>query len=256
MKRFLYPAAVLVLALSTVHPAAAEPVWGGNCLSCHGDLLSETIFVIGEDTTADPDESGTGAPDRGTLKVFQAGPGQGRTLFATVAGLDPGDTYAVELRRLGFKGVEAGGTLSYEPDCDWAQWGQGAGHYTDPFVAYRWGTGPADFAFDIDVNPETPHDYYDLILAVAGRFKDGGGLFYAEEHFYLQVTDVAAPGDLDEDGDVDLTDFASFGSCLSGPGVTEPPGGCAPATFQDADIDNDDDVDLEDFSYFAEAFTG
>ncbi len=59
-----------------------------------------------------------------------------------------------------------------------------------------------------------------------------------------------APGDADEDGDVDLVDYASFESCMSGPDTT-PGSGCD--VF---DFDQDVDVDLEDFERFQNYFTG
>lgn len=64
------------------------------------------------------------------------------------------------------------------------------------------------------------------------------------------------PGDLDEDGDVDLTDFTGFVACLGGPDVATPPPGCDPGNFTNADLDGDTDVDLTDFSDFAAHFTG
>ncbi len=57
-------------------------------------------------------------------------------------------------------------------------------------------------------------------------------------------------GDLDRDGDVDLTDFAQFDSCFTGAGGTPTP------ECQDADFDEDDDVDLTDFSMMQLTFTG
>jgi len=63
-------------------------------------------------------------------------------------------------------------------------------------------------------------------------------------------------GDLDDDGDVDLTDFATFAICYGGATVTTPPPGCAPQEFADADLDDDSDVDLTDFATFALVFTG
>jgi len=57
-------------------------------------------------------------------------------------------------------------------------------------------------------------------------------------------------GDLDDDCDVDLLDFAGFTDCMSGPegGVFV---GCQPFDF-----DGDDDVDVIDFAVFQIAFTG
>jgi len=53
-------------------------------------------------------------------------------------------------------------------------------------------------------------------------------------------------GDLDADGDVDLTDTEWFVGCMSGPDQANP--GCAPAVFTRADIDSDGDSDLRDFA--------
>jgi len=60
----------------------------------------------------------------------------------------------------------------------------------------------------------------------------------------------AGPGDCDQDGDIDLDDFAVFAACLTGPSG-EPPPGC-----DLADLDGDTDVDLADAARFQGAFTG
>ena len=63
---------------------------------------------------------------------------------------------------------------------------------------------------------------------------------------------IAARGDTDVDGDIDLQDFDALASCLDGPGVT----------YSDSleccrvDHEPDDDVDLIDFSEFQVSFTG
>ena len=239
MKRFAYLPAVFLLVWGLVRPASAEPAWGSNCLQCHGVLVSDTIFVVGEDTTADPNESATGAPDRGALPVFQAPLGGTRDLEAVIAGLEPGDTYAVEVKRMRFPGVESGGTLRYTGDCEWPEWGESANYYTDPFIAYSWGSGPEAFAFGLDVEPEADHDYYDLVYAIAGKLADTGELFYAEEHFYVQVVDL--DGDIDGDGDVDLSDLGAllgaYGTCSGDPSYD-------PA----ADLDDSGCVDLSDLT--------
>ena len=61
---------------------------------------------------------------------------------------------------------------------------------------------------------------------------------------------VFSLGDLDDDGDVDLEDFAILHRCLAGPGV--PPDPCC----ETRDLDEDGDVDLVDFAAFEAAFTG
>lgn len=66
--------------------------------------------------------------------------------------------------------------------------------------------------------------------------------------FELDVAPIV--GDLDNDRDVDLSDFAIFTQCFSGSGAAVA-SGCA-----SADFDCDGDADLTDFSIFAQAFTG
>jgi hypothetical protein len=59
-----------------------------------------------------------------------------------------------------------------------------------------------------------------------------------------------APGDCDQDGDVDLDDFAEFEQCLLGPG-----GGIG-AGCNCFDLNDSGDVDLLDFGDFQTVFTG
>jgi uncharacterized lipoprotein YddW (UPF0748 family) len=58
------------------------------------------------------------------------------------------------------------------------------------------------------------------------------------------------PGDMDADGDVDLTDFAYFAFCMGGPGSIYGDG----HDCLNGDADSDQDVDLVDFVYFQTAF--
>ena len=58
-----------------------------------------------------------------------------------------------------------------------------------------------------------------------------------------------APGDFDADGDVDLTDFAQFEICFTGPGGALVPG-CEPGDF-----DGDNDIDCDDWAQFVLAWT-
>ena len=60
------------------------------------------------------------------------------------------------------------------------------------------------------------------------------------------------PGDCDNDGDVDLDDFAGFQGCFTGAGRIQRNAACR-TTF---DLDDDLDVDIFDFSVFVRAFTG
>lgn len=254
MKRLTIMLGVLTLLGCQAQSAWAEPAWGVNCLSCHSQLQNGLIEIFGEDTTADPDESATGAPDRGLLKTFQALPTTTETLQAEVLGLSAYDTYAVQLKRIRYSGVEVGARLNFNEDCAWPGWGAPATYYTEPPISYYWGEGPTTFAFEVEVEPDAPYeyDYYDLVFAVAGKYAADGSLFYSEEHFYLEVT--VGRGDFDEDGDVDLSDFVLFSDCLAGPEESTPRSECT--VFDAADLEADGDVDLDDFSVFQEAFTG
>jgi len=59
------------------------------------------------------------------------------------------------------------------------------------------------------------------------------------------------PGDFDDDGDVDLADFAEFQICALGPAISQTAPVCT-----DAWLDADDDVDLNDFAIFEGCFGG
>lgn len=62
---------------------------------------------------------------------------------------------------------------------------------------------------------------------------------------------LSAEADFDQDGDVDLADFAHFRTCFNGPNRSPARPGCG-----DADLDGDLDVDLADFSRFRTCFNG
>jgi hypothetical protein len=66
----------------------------------------------------------------------------------------------------------------------------------------------------------------------------------------IEVTLPGGPGDLDEDGDVDLFDYAVFFSCVTAPGDPPEP------DCSSADMDEDGDVDLLDFGVLQSLFTG
>jgi hypothetical protein len=206
--------AILVLCSAGGLVARAEPAWGSNCLSCHGGWQPAAIRVVDYDATVDPNEAATGAPDRGPLHTFRLWRGQTRALTAEVLGLLPGETYAVQLKRLRYPGVEHNGTLVYGADCDWPEWGESAPYYTQPATAFTWGSGPALLDYALRAAPTATNDYYDLVLAVAGKAADGA-LLYAEEHFYVQVRGTL--GDVNCDGVVSFADINPFVLALTSP---------------------------------------
>jgi hypothetical protein len=59
------------------------------------------------------------------------------------------------------------------------------------------------------------------------------------------------PGDLDRDGDVDMTDFGHFQRCLTGPGMPQSNPDCL-----DAKLDADQDVDREDLAILQSCLSG
>jgi hypothetical protein len=70
---------------------------------------------------------------------------------------------------------------------------------------------------------------------------------------------IAAPGDSNADGQIDLADFADFAACVTGPaaegeGPAYPLG--PPHHCSCFDFDGDNDVDLFDFAEFTVVFTG
>jgi hypothetical protein len=64
------------------------------------------------------------------------------------------------------------------------------------------------------------------------------------DSIYVYELDCTPAADWDNNGDVDLTDFAALAGCLSGPNVD------APDSCLQGDLDLDNDVDLADFGLF------
>lgn len=113
----------------------------------------------------------------------------------------------------------------------------------------------ADLDGDGDTTERTPFD-----LERAPRFVDDPSTEdtgVPDPPDYVAVVDMGAyeyqpsnPGDFDDDGDVDLDDYSTLATCMTGPNGGVPPD-CHPA-----DLDQDDDVDLQDMARFEIAFAG
>jgi len=173
--------------------ALARPQYARNCNDCHfgGPADVGVPEVVGFDAMADPDETLTGAVDRGLLKVFTAAPGETVDLSVLIDfGDATGTRFAAELKRMELAGVVNGGTLTFDADADWFfQTGTefpdlSAPYYTIPEDSGMSFTAAQTFTFSMLVGASTTPDYYDLEFAVAGQ----PGFHYNDEHFYLHVT--------------------------------------------------------------------
>ena len=99
---------------------------------------------------------------------------------------------------------------------------------------------------DLSALPEGPHDL--RVVAYQGDFVFTQG--------YAKVTVIrsdAVVGDIDGDGHVNLTDFATFAVCYGFP-VISPPPGCPPEAAAASDMDESGFIDLSDFATFAVVF--
>ncbi len=80
----------------------------------------------------------------------------------------------------------------------------------------------------------------------------GCGLAITDEVVLVVDGPAYTPADFDLDGDVDLSDFASFRYCYNGPNQSP----TQPSSCGVADLDGDGDVDLADFGAFQACFNG
>jgi endonuclease/exonuclease/phosphatase family metal-dependent hydrolase len=117
-------------------------------------------------------------------------------------------------------------------------------------------------AYVVEVSPElsdVPEGHTltaDLVFSTRDQQDLLGASDLSNLVFHLTAVNQGLCGtsDIDQNGRVNLVDFATFASCHSGSGNTVPPPSCDPADFVRADIDQDGDVDLGDFSTFAFCF--
>ncbi|HUU83464.1 MAG TPA: hypothetical protein VM243_08175 [Phycisphaerae bacterium] len=104
-------------------------------------------------------------------------------------------------------------------------------------------SGDDKVAFRFQIDPDTPENANQVFIDAL----ESDPLTKP----YLTIDEgVAIPGDADADGDVDLSDYATFLGCMSGPDLPADPG------CETLDLDPDTDVDLLDFRLFQAHFTG
>ncbi len=187
-----------LLCIVLAGPVQGRPSWatseGNSCSSCHGvNLLTGKMQVSSTRVLTDLGTQLNGKV-RGHLKTFRATPGDVVTLSVDV--LDGYDKFAVQLKRL-----ETGGQVNDQnnlliwseansPDNIWTR--QEVNN--PPYFTYDNGQNggisgsvtPDSYTFDLLIDANTPPDFYDLEFAVAGK-ADGVGLWYQDEHFYLEV---------------------------------------------------------------------
>ncbi len=87
---------------------------------------------------------------------------------------------------------------------------------------------------------------YGAVITVAGS-----GAYNSPRTIYVNVNIAPIAQDFDQDGDVDLADYALFQMCFNGPNEPPAAGGCTRP-----DLDGDGDVDLGDFALFQSCFNG
>ena len=121
----------------------------------------------------------------------------------------------------------------------------------DAYTVTNSSGGQVRVYFGSATHNSTPSDagYQNRNLALTEQVEVyGGGTF----SFAVQLNTSLL--DADEDGDLDLTDYAAFADCLNGP--NQPPAPACTMPLDAVDVDADGDVDLDDYAAVQGLFTG
>jgi len=208
------------LARATPPQAALE---NNNCAACHQRTLSNRLRVAEEDFLLD-----IGARP---LKTYLTAPGEVVTLSATI--LTGSNRFAVQLKNLDADAVgkDPNHLLVWSEVVDPNNpWTRHEGENEPYFTKDNGKDGgipnsetPITYHFDLQLDPYTPLDLYELVFAVAGQ-SSILGKWYQEERFYIKVDcPYELAGDLNGDCQVDNLDFALMAenwmvNCIHDPG--------------------------------------
>ena len=217
-----------------------------------GDDVDDNVGQLGygRDTPLVGDINGDGRDDGIVVRDNGAGNWEWQAGYANPNGLiqfgDGSPQYVSNVVHFGFSPSYAGG------DAD------------EPFVADINGDGMADICLLRDVGAgfwewhvgfttEGGQLYADSLGDDVTQF---GGLYWDDIPLigtFRSHVPVCDPHDWDDDGDVDMDDFAYFADCMAGPDATPDPETECLEVF---DADMDGDVDSLDFAEFQLLFTG
>jgi len=115
--------------------------------------------------------------------------------------------------------------------------------------------GPYTGLYVLDVTrvPTDPAFVVDYAAGAGGRPATTGRYLYSLGDQGLVAYRGCGEGDMDADGDVDVSDAAAWAPCLAGPNVLTPPPDCGVAMFRCAALDGDGAVDLHDLAVLQRA---
>lgn len=215
--KLLAAACSIIAAATTLQAipinARAEEI-ANNCFACHGRLIADQPEGVSESKIKDGRvltgkmsvtdlgmkvDLGTqlDGETRGSLQTVNAAAGS--TVSFQVDVLDGMDAHAVQIKGLETAGQlrDAANHITWSEAHDAGLWFRQeltVGDYTNPpyfSTDVLGGEDPKTHTFDLAIDASTPADLYNLTFAFAGQ--DGDGLFYQEEHLYLQVSGGAGP---------------------------------------------------------------